>query len=79
MQEIVNPKLDYIYEAPRGSKFKISALGNLYSITMLNGGVPPKFCNERYTTFKKAKMEIDRYFRNNPKPLPRDTKKTKED
>lgn len=71
MQEIVNPKLDPIYEAPKGAKFKIVADGNLFAIRMLNGGVLPGFANERYTSFKKAKAALDRYFEANPKPIPR--------
>ena len=76
MQEVVNPKLNHVYEAPKGSKFKIEASGHFFWVRMLNGGVVPDiFEGKKFTSFKKAKAEIDRYFRNNPKPTPRDTVK----
>jgi hypothetical protein len=71
MPDIVNPLLDHVYEAPRGSKFKIVALGNLFGIVMLGGGLAPEFMNQRFTSFKKAKAELDKYFRNHPRPVPR--------
>ena len=75
MPEIVNPLLDPVYEAPKGSKFKIVADGSLFVVRMMNGGVPPAFTEQKFTTLKKAKMEIEKHFRNNPKPVPRDTVK----
>ena len=73
MQEIVNPKLDHVYTAPRGGKFKIEAYGALFGIVMLGGGIPPKICSGKFTSFKMAKATLERYFENNPAPVPRAT------
>lgn len=77
MLEPADPRLEVIYEAPKGSKFQIYTNGPLFCIRMCNGGVPPKVVNERFTSFKAAKNALDKFFRNNPKPVPREPSKAK--
>ncbi|MAZ33830.1 MAG: hypothetical protein Tp178MES00d2C33159091_34 [Prokaryotic dsDNA virus sp.] len=72
----LNPHLEVVYESPKGSKFRIGVVdGRLFEIKMLNGGVAPDICTCKYTNFKKAKAALDRYFTNNPKPVPREKSK----
>lgn len=64
-----------VHESPKGSEFVIQKDGSLFNIHMKNGGVRPDFINQKFTSYKLAKAALDRYFRNNPKPIPRDEKK----
>lgn len=66
-----DPKFREVYVSPKGSKFVILPEGNLFIIHMENGGVRPAVTQQRYTTFKRAKQTLDRYFNNNPKPVER--------
>ncbi len=72
-------RLNETHTSPKGSKFKIQSDGRLYFIHMENGGVRPDICNVKFTSYKKAKDELDRYFRNNPKPVPREKSRAKEE
>ena len=77
MQNLENPQLAEIYESPKGSKFQIRVVnGRLFEIVMLNGGVAPSICTCKFTTLRKAKESLTRYFNNNPKPVPREKSKT---
>jgi hypothetical protein len=77
MLGIDDPRTKIVHEAPKGGKFRIVAFGSLFGIEMENGGVRPAICNQKYTTHKKAKDALEMYFRNNPKPVPRDEAKSK--
>lgn len=73
MHGIDDPRTNKVYTAPRGSEFLIKKDGPLFYIQMNNGGVRPEFTQNRFTSHKQAVAELEKYFRNNPKPEPRAT------
>lgn len=47
------------YVTKSGAKYSIRCTPQgLFFITMNNGGVKPKFCDERFTNFRKAEKAI---------------------
>lgn len=70
-----DPRLEKVYTAPKGAKFRIINRGPLFHIHMENGGVRPEITLEAFTSHKRAEQALERYFANNPKPVPRDEKK----
>lgn len=52
------------YKSARGSKFDIySDICGLYFIKMLNGGIPPKMCQQKYTSFNKAEAALIKHLK----------------
>lgn len=67
-----------VFTAPGGSKFRVRGDNTgLYYIDMLNGGLKPKMCEERFTATKLAERAIKQYI-NAKTTVPRKKNKAKD-